>query len=134
MTLLHAENPIAQKMLTWAPQQLKRIPDVRMNMFRKGLHFPVGFPGGSVGKESACNAGDTGDASLILGSGRFPWRKKWQPTPVYLPGESHGQRSLVGYSPWGRKKLDTTEATGHSTLPSAETVSGVLRMHIKLQN
>ena len=33
----------------------------------------------------------------------------WQPTPVFLPGESHGQRSLVGYSPWGRKKLDTIE-------------------------
>ena len=53
-----------------------------------------------MGKESACNAGDTGDASLILESGRFPWRKKWQPAPVFLPGESHGQGSLVGYSPW----------------------------------
>ena len=38
-----------------------------------------------------------------------PWRRKWQPTPVFLPGESHGQRNLVGYSPWGRKELDTTE-------------------------
>ena len=38
-----------------------------------------------------------------------PWRRNWQPTPVFLPGESHGQRSLVGYSPWGHKKLDTTE-------------------------
>ena len=37
------------------------------------------------------------------------WRRKWQPTPVFLPGESHGQRSLAGYSPWGRKKSDTTE-------------------------
>ena len=37
------------------------------------------------------------------------WRRKWQPTPVVLPGESHGQRSLVGYSPWGCKELDTTE-------------------------
>ena len=36
------------------------------------------------------------------------WRIKWQPTPVFLPGESHGQRSLVGYSPWGHKELDTT--------------------------
>ena len=42
-------------------------------------------------------------------SGRFPWRRKWQPTPVFLPGESHGQRSLVGYSPQGRKESDTTE-------------------------
>ena len=38
-----------------------------------------------------------------------PWRRKWQPTPVSLPGESHGRRSLVGYSPQGRKELDTTE-------------------------
>ena len=41
--------------------------------------------------------------------GKIPWRRKWQPTPVSLPGESHGQRSLVGYSPWGRKESDTTE-------------------------
>ena len=41
--------------------------------------------------------------------GRVPWRRKWQPTPVFLPGESHGQRSLVGYSPWGRRELDMTE-------------------------
>ena len=39
------------------------------------------------------------------------WRRKWQPTPVFLPGKSHGQRSLVGYSLWGRTELDTTEAT-----------------------
>ena len=39
----------------------------------------------------------------------FPWRRKWQPTPVLLPGKSHGRRSLVGYSPWGRKDSDTTE-------------------------
>ena len=56
------------------------------------------FPCSSVGKESTCNAGDPGS---IPGSGRFPWRKKWQPPPVYLPG--HGQRSLVGYNPRGRK-------------------------------
>ena len=39
------------------------------------------------------------------------WRRKWQPLPVFLPGEFHGQRSLAGYSPWGRKELDMTEAT-----------------------
>ena len=41
--------------------------------------------------------------------GKIPWRRKWQPTPVFLFGKSHGQRSLVGYSPWGRKELDMTE-------------------------
>ena len=40
---------------------------------------------------------------------KIPWRRKWQPTPVFLPGESHGWRSLVSYSPWGHKELDTTE-------------------------
>ena len=55
------------------------------------------------------NAGDTGDTGSIPGLGRFPWRKKWLPTPGFLPGESNGQGSLVGYSPWGHKESDTTE-------------------------
>ena len=42
---------------------------------------------------------------------------KWQPTPVFLPGESHGPRSLVGYSPWGRKESDTTERLNHNKTP-----------------
>ena len=54
------------------------------------------FPGGSDSKEPASNVRDPGS---IPGSGRFPWRKEWQPTPVFLPGEFHGQRSLVDYSP-----------------------------------
>ena len=41
--------------------------------------------------------------------GKIPWRRKWQPTPVFWPGKSHGQRSLAGYSPQGRKELDMTE-------------------------
>ena len=41
--------------------------------------------------------------------GKIPWTRKWQPTPVFLSGKSHGWRSLVGYSPWGRKESDTTE-------------------------
>ena len=71
----------------------------------------MGFPGGSVGKEPTCNAGDIGDIGSIPGLGRFPWRRPWQPTPVFLPGESYGQRSLAGYSPWGYKESDTTEVT-----------------------
>ena len=64
------------------------------------------FPRGSDGKKSAYNAGSLGS---IPGSGRFPWRRKWQPTLILLPGESHGWRNLVGYSPWGRGATDTTE-------------------------
>ena len=48
--------------------------------------------------------------------GKIPWRRTWQPTPVFLPGESHGQRSLAGYGPWGCKESDTTEVTYHSSL------------------
>ena len=54
----------------------------------------MGFPGGSINKESACKVGDLGS---------IPWRSAWQPTPVFLPGEPHGRGSLVGYSPWGCK-------------------------------
>ena len=70
-----------------------------------------GFPGGTSGKELACQC-------RRHKSGRFdPWVGKilqgraWQLTPVFLPGEAHGQRSLVGYSPWGCKESDTTEVT-----------------------
>ena len=41
--------------------------------------------------------------------GKIPWRRKWYPIPIFLPGKSHGQRRLVGYSPWGHKESDTTE-------------------------
>ena len=46
-------------------------------------------PGGSVVKNLPANEGDTGDTGSIPGSGRFPWRRKWQPTSVFLPGKSH---------------------------------------------
>ena len=61
---------------------------------------------GSDGKESACNAGDSGS---VPESGRSPWKRECPPTPVSSPGEHHGQRSLAGYSPWSRKESDTTE-------------------------
>ena len=71
--------------------------------------FSVGFPEGSDGRESAYNAGAAGDSGSIPKVRKIPWRRAWQPTPVSLPGESHGQRSLVDYSLWGRKESDTTE-------------------------
>ena len=56
-------------------------------------------------------AGDVRDVDSIPGLGRSPGGGHGKPTPVFLPGESQGPRSLVGYSPWGRKESDTTEAT-----------------------
>ena len=45
---------------------------------------------------------------------KIPWRRAWQPTPVFLPGESHGQKSQVGYSSWGHKELGMTEVAWHT--------------------
>ena len=60
-------------------------------------------------KNPPANAGDTRDISSVPGSGRVPWRRKWQPVAVFFPGKFNGQRSVVSYSPWGHKELDTTE-------------------------
>ena len=69
------------------------------------IPYILGFPGGSGCKESACNAGELGS---IPGLGRCPGGG-WQPTPVFLPGEFQGQRSLAGYRPWSLKESDMTE-------------------------
>ena len=68
-----------------------------------------GFPGGTIVKNSPAHAGDLGSIS---------WRRKSQPTLVFLPGKFHGQRNPMGYSPWGHKESDTTEHshTSHSPL------------------
>ena len=71
----------------------------------------LGFSGGSDSEESACNAGDLG---LIPASGKSPWRRKWRPIPVFLPGELHEQRNLAVYSPWGHEELDMTEQLTHT--------------------
>ena len=59
-------------------------------------------------KNMPTNAGDTGTQLYSLAR-KIPWRKKWQPTLIFLSGKFHGQRSLVGYSLWGQKESDTTE-------------------------
>ena len=65
-------------------------------------------------KNLPANAGNIKDMGLNPGSGRSPGGRAWQPTPVFFPGESRAQRSLVGYSPWGNKELDMTGATSHT--------------------
>ena len=104
---LSMRSPRAPSMATW-----------RTNCSLAGQWLPshrvstqeLGFPGGLDCKEFTCNSGDPG---LIPGLGRSFWRREGQPTPVFLPGESHGRRSLAGYSPWGFKELDTTEQLTH---------------------
>ena len=70
----------------------------------------MGFSVALVIKNLPANIGHIRDIGLIPGLG-IPWRRAWQPTPVFFPGESHGQSSLAGYTPEGRKESDTTEAT-----------------------
>ena len=65
--------------------------------------------GSTSGKELACQCRRHKTHGFHPWVGKIPWRRAWQPTPVFLPGESHGQRSLVGYSPWGHKESDTIE-------------------------
>ena len=62
-----------------------------------------------MAKNLPVKAEDVKDVGFDPWLGKIPWSRKWQPTPVFLPGEFHGQRSLVGYSPWGHKESDTTE-------------------------
>ena len=65
--------------------------------------------GGAGGKEPACQRRRQERRSFNPWVGKIPWRRAWPPTPVFLPGESHGQRSLAGHSPWDWKELDTAE-------------------------
>ena len=74
---------------------------------------PLWLPRWLSGKESACQCRRRGPDSRV---GNSPWRRKWQPTPVFLPGKSRGQRSPEGYSPWGHKESDMTKLLNNSSL------------------
>ena len=99
------------------------------------LKKEMGFPSGSDGKKSAFTARDAGS---IIGLGRsLTWlvRREWQPTPVFLPTELHGQRILVGYSPWVPKESDMTEKltlslSSYTWIPKPVTCkrNGITRM------
>ena len=83
--------------------------------FLKGQYFftvvkYIYFPSGARGTEPACQCRRLMRHGFDPWVGKIPWRRTWKPTLVFLTGESHGERSLVCYSPWGRKESDTTEA------------------------
>ena len=80
----------------------KRLPNFYQLFLKEAIWLPWWFSG----KDSICQGGICWFNPWV---GKICWRRKWQSTPVLLPGKSHGQRSLVGYSPWGRKESDTTE-------------------------
>ena len=85
--------------LATKPSQLN-IPDEKLD-----------FPGGISGKEPACRCMRHKRCGFDPWVRKIPWRRAWQPTPVFLPGEFHGQRSLAGKGPWGHKEPDTIEVT-----------------------
>ena len=78
-------------------------------MYTYCVYIYIGFSSGSVIKEYTCQFKRCRRPRLDPCVGKIPWRREWQPIPVFLPGESHGPSSLVGYSPWGHKELDPTK-------------------------
>ena len=85
-----------------------------VNSLQVIYRLPSVFPGSTSGKELSCQYRRHKRHWFDPWVRKIPWRRAWQPTPVFLPGELHGQRSQVGYSAWGCKELDTTEATQHA--------------------
>ena len=93
-------------MIPYWPKEKNILKCVDIFQFLVNLVLALCFPGGSDGKVSACNVGGPGFDPWV---GKIPWRRKWQPILVLLPGKSHGQRSLVAYSPWHCKESDMTK-------------------------
>ena len=87
---------------------LKFLSTINVNRHLYNIILHLGFPNGSSGKESACQYRRHRLWVQSLGQ-KIPWRRKWQSTPEFLPGESHGPRSLMGYSLQGHKELDMAE-------------------------
>ena len=97
----------------------------RQTMRSLGLTYTHGLPQGLSSKDFHLRGREHRRLGFNPWVGKIPWRRAWQPTPVSLPGQrilalSRGQRSLVGYSPWGGKESDTTEASWHTCTPFSE--------------
>ena len=89
------------------------------------------FQGGACGKESACQWKRCKRQGFYPWVWKIPWSRKQKPTPAFLPGKFQGQRSLVGYSPWVQKELDTTEHT-HTQLYTH--IHAICRIYTKKKN
>ena len=85
-----------------------------VTIFTLSMHS-LGFPGGARGKEPAGQCRRPKRRRFDHWVKTIPWRRAWQPTPVFLPGESHAQRSLVGYSPWGHKETRLKQLSTHTS-------------------
>ena len=100
----------AWNQLTGAEWEASHI-DVTSGSFCVSEVFTWSFPVGSAGKEATCQRRRHKRHQFDLWVRKLPWRRKWQPTPVFLPRNFHGQESLAGYGPQGHKESDMTERT-----------------------
>ena len=103
------------KLMTCVVNLLVSISSVNSKL----LYSMVGASRVTRGKEPTCQCRRHRFDPWV---GKIPWRRKWQPTPVFLPGQFRGQRSLTGYSPWGHRQSDTTEHTCMLTAWSIPTL------------
>ena len=103
LTSLHCQEfPVLLWQHFLSPPRLMSFPSCWL------ISFPIleiGLPWWHSGKEPNCQCRKHRFDPWV---GKIPWKRKWQPSPVFLPGKSQGQRSLAGYSPWGHQRLDTT--------------------------
>ena len=93
----------------WGRKESDKTERLHFTSLPHSIHR-LGFPGGASGKEPACQCRRSKRQGFDPWVGKIPCWRAWQPTPVFLPGKSQGQRSLVGHSPKGCKESDTSEA------------------------
>ena len=103
---------------------------VYMTVFSVMYGKTAGLPGGISGKETTCQCRRLKGHVFDPWVRKIPLRRAWQPSPVFLPGESHGQRSLADYSPWGRKDSDITEVTQHTQACKTKITYLINSMHL----
>ena len=107
MFSVRGDSWVEASLKLWPHPQLHSLSSVFLPALSSSLRLlPSDRYYGLSGKESA-SARDTQEPVFDPWVRKIPWRRKWQPIPVFLPGKSHGQKSLEGYSPWGCKESDT---------------------------
>ena len=108
-------RPLSPPQGSWTSYQPAQELTLSVRHYFISTRMTMGFPGASVDKEFTHQGRKHKRCGFDLWFGTIPWNRKWQPIPIFLPGNFHGQRSLAGYSPWGCKELDTTEHTHTAT-------------------
>ena len=101
---MKCNSEISCKLLPWIVFIPEGHKSILPALSYKGLDTDNILPWWLSGKESTCQCRRHEFNPWV---GKTPWKREWLPTPVFLPGESHGQRSLMGYSPWGPEESDT---------------------------